>query len=154
ALDEFKKTRVIDGIEVPSSIMRSLEPIQLPPPRSLPRRSRRSAFARVARSVAVISFAASVGLLLAWQLPIEGWVNEKITQAIGAISYPPSARQVAVAAHPVPETVPSKIHTTPWVAPAMAMAAPEPRIAEPPAAAVQKVAPPVPDAAASTTIFK
>ena len=156
ALDEFKKTLVIDGIEVPPSIVRSLDPIPVPPPPpwSLPRRPRRSAFARAARSVAVVSVAASVALLLVWQLPIEGWASEKITQAIGAISSPASARQVAVARRPAPETVPTKVHTTPWVAPVMAMAAPEPRIAEAPVAAVQKVAPTVTHAAASSTVFK
>ena len=145
-IHEFKKSLVIDRFEVPPSLVRSLDPTPVPPPWSLPRGPRRSAFARIARFIAVVSVAANVALLLVWllpgQLPVEGWVREKFAKVFGAISSPSSERQAAVAERPAPENVPPKIAEAPSAAPVMAMAAPEPPAAEPPAAAGQKVSPP------------
>ena len=140
-IHEFKKSLVIDRFEVPPSLVPSLDPTPVPPPWSLPRGPRRSAFARIARFIAVVSVAANVALLLVWQLPVEGWVREKFAKAFGAISSPSSERQAAVAKRPAPANVPPKIAEAPSAAPVMAMAAPEPPAAEPPAAAGQKVSP-------------
>ena len=146
ALHEFKKSLVIDGFEVPPSLVPSLDPRPVPPPWSLPRGPRRSAFARIARFIAVVAVAANVALLLVWQLPVEGWVREKFAKVFGAISSPSSERQAAerhaaVAERRARTNVPPKIAEAPSAAPVMAMAAPEPPAAEPPAAAGQKVSP-------------
>ena len=116
---------MIDGFEVPPSLVPSLDPRPVPQPWSLPRGSRRSAFARIARSIAVVAVAANVALLLVWQLPVEGWVREKFAKVFGAISSPSSERQAAVAKRPAPENVPPKIAEAPSAAPVMAMAAAE-----------------------------
>ena len=125
-IHEFKKSLVIDGFEVPPSLIPSLDPRPVPQPRSLPRGPRRSAFARIARFIAVVSVGANVGLLLVWQLPVEGWVREKFAKASGEISSPSSERQAAVAKRRAPENVPPKIAEAPSAAPVMVMAAPEP----------------------------
>jgi hypothetical protein len=142
ALNEFKKSLVIDGIEVPPSLIRSLDPVPVPPPRSRPRGPRGSALPRIARLVAVVSVAANVALLMVWQSPAEGWVREKFAGVFGATSTPTPERQAVVAERLAPENVPPRIAEAPSAAPVMALAALEPPAAEPPAAEPAAAEPP------------
>src|SRR5262245_1165725 len=74
----LKNTLVIDGIEVPPSLVpaslmsRSLEPRPVPPLSSFPSRSSRSKFWLLGPLFVAVSLAVP-GLLLVWQFPLKSW---------------------------------------------------------------------------------
>src|SRR5262245_520137 len=75
----LKNTLVIDGIEVPPSLVppslmsRSLEPRPVPPLSSFPSRSSRSKFWLLGPLFVAVSLAANAGFLLVWQFPLKSW---------------------------------------------------------------------------------